>query len=116
MVSLASDGTEAGEDDEEPVDTEQHSGPCAMMSEKKPFEGNAEITPQGDKGWKDRVDLRQLCEDEMAVVLRMLEPHKYISDENIGTVTATKHRIHLTPGVRPVHAQSYRAGDRARAA
>jgi hypothetical protein len=50
VVSLASDGVEA-------VDTEQQSGPGALMSDKKPCERNAATTPQGGKSWKDQVDL-----------------------------------------------------------
>jgi hypothetical protein len=68
-VSLASDGVEA-------VDTEQQSGPGALMSEKKPCEGNAATTPQGGKNCNDQVDLGHLSEDEGAAVLRMLEPRK----------------------------------------
>jgi hypothetical protein len=37
-------------------------------------------------------------------------------DWHLGTVTATQHRIQLTPGAQPVHAQPYRAGTRERAA
>jgi hypothetical protein len=108
-VSLASDGVEA-------VNTEQQSGPGALMSEKKPCEGNSATKPQGDKSWNDQVDLGHLSEDERAAVLRMLEPHKDMWDGHLGTVTATQHRIQLTPGAQPVHAQPYRAGTRARAA
>jgi hypothetical protein len=109
VVSLASDGVEV-------VDAEQQSDPGALVSEKKPCEGNAATTPQGDESWKDQVDLGQLSEDERVAVLRMLEPHKDMWDGHLGTVTATQHRIQLKPGAQPVHAQHYRAGTRARAA
>jgi hypothetical protein len=61
VVSLASDGVEA-------VETEQQSGPSVLMSEKKPCEGNAATTLQGDESWKDQVDLGHLSEDERAAV------------------------------------------------
>jgi hypothetical protein len=82
VVSLASDGVEA-------VETEQQSGPGALMSEKMSCEGNAATTPQGDKIWKEQLDLGHLSEDERAAVLRMLEPHKDMCDGHLGTVTAT---------------------------
>jgi hypothetical protein len=109
IVSLASDSVEA-------IEAEQQSCPGALMSQKKPCEGNAATTPQGDKSWKDQVDLGHLSEEERAAVLRMLKPHKYMWDGHLGTVKATQHRIQLTPGTQPVHAQPYRAGTRARAA
>jgi Reverse transcriptase (RNA-dependent DNA polymerase) len=37
-------------------------------------------------------------------------------DGHLGTVTATQHRIQLTPGAQPVQVQPYRAETRARAA
>jgi hypothetical protein len=46
----------------------------------------------------------------------MLEPHKYMWDGQLGTVTATQHRIQLTPGAQSVHAQPYLSGTRAGAA
>jgi hypothetical protein len=109
MVSLSSDGVEA-------VDTEQQSGPGALMSEKNPCEGNAATNPQGGKSWKGQVYLGNLGEDERATVLRMLKPHMDMWDGHLGTVTETQHRIQLTPCAQPVHAQPYRAGTRARAA
>jgi hypothetical protein len=109
VVSLASDGVEA-------VEMEQQSGPCALMSEKMPCEGNAATTPQEDKIWKEQLDLGHLSEDERAAVLRMFKPHKDMCDGHLGPVTATQHSIQLTPGAQPVHAQPYRAGTRARAA
>jgi hypothetical protein len=109
VVSLSSDGVEA-------VDTEQQSVLGALLSEKQPCEGNAAKTSQGDESWKYQVDLGRLSENERAYVLRILEPHKYMWDGHLGTVMATQHRIQLTPGAQPVHAQPYRAGTRARAA
>jgi hypothetical protein len=52
----------------------------------------------------------------MAAVMRTLEPHKDMWDGHLGTVTATQHRIQLTPDAQPVHSQPYRAGTRERAA
>ena len=109
IVSLADDGIEA-------VNTEPSSGPGALKSARKPCEGDIATNPQADKSWRDQVDLGHLNEDEKAAVLQMLEPHKDMWDGHLGTVTATEHRIQLTPGAHPVHAQPYRAGTRARAA
>ena len=69
IVSLADDGIEA-------VNTEPSSGPGALKSARKPCEGDIATTPQGDKSWRDQVDLGHLNEDEKAAVLQMLEPHK----------------------------------------
>jgi hypothetical protein len=108
VVSLSSDGVEA-------VDTEQQSGPRAPLSEKKVRSERCDNPARG-KSWNDQVDLGHLSEDENGAVLRMLEPHKDMWDGHLGTVTATQHRIQLTPGAQPVHAQHYRAGIFSRAA
>jgi hypothetical protein len=86
------------------------------MSERKPCEGNTAKTPQGDKIWEDQVDLGHLSEDERAVVMRMLEPHKDMWDGHLGTVSAMQHCIQLKQGAQPVHAQTYSAGARERTA
>jgi Reverse transcriptase (RNA-dependent DNA polymerase) len=49
-------------------------------------------------------------------VLGMLERHRSMWDGRLGQVHAATHRIDLIPTVKPVHAQPYRAGPRARAA
>ena len=64
--------------------------------------------------WSDRVDLAHLDPKERTAVLAMLEPHREMWDGRLGTVTATSHRIDVVPGAKPIHAQPYRAGARAR--
>jgi hypothetical protein len=44
----------------------------------------------------------------------MLEPHKSMWDGRLGEVSATKHRIDLVPGARPINSLPYRAVPRAR--
>ena len=44
----------------------------------------------------------------------MLSPHRKMRDRRLGTVTATEHLIDLLNGSRPIHAQPFRAGARAR--
>jgi hypothetical protein len=80
-----------------------------------PSEGEVDASKE-TRTLADQVNLGHLNEDENEAVLRMLEPHKKMWDGHLGTVTATQHRIQLTPGAQPVHAQPYRAGARARAA
>jgi hypothetical protein len=58
----------------------------------------------------DQVNMGHLNEDDKGAVLRMLEPHKEMWDGHLGTVTATQHRIQLTPGAQPVHAQPIAQG------
>jgi transposase InsO family protein len=81
----------------------------------RPSEGEVDVSEETPT-LADQVNLGHLNEDEKGAVLRMLEPHKEMWDGHLGTVTATQHRIQLTPGAQPVHAQPYRAGTRARAA
>jgi transposase InsO family protein len=64
--------------------------------------------------WTDQVDLSHLESAERQAVTDMLEPHQAMWDGHLGEVTATKHRIDLIPGAKPVHSQPYRAGTRAR--
>jgi RNase H-like domain found in reverse transcriptase/Reverse transcriptase (RNA-dependent DNA polymerase)/Integrase zinc binding domain/Integrase core domain/Chromo (CHRromatin Organisation MOdifier) domain len=64
--------------------------------------------------WEDEVDLAHLSPIERRAVLKMLRPHREMWDGRLGKVSATSHRIDLVPGTRPVHAQPYRAGGRAR--
>jgi hypothetical protein len=44
----------------------------------------------------------------------MLDPHKSMLDGRLGEVSATKHRIDLVPGARPIHSFPYRVEPRAR--
>jgi Reverse transcriptase (RNA-dependent DNA polymerase) len=62
------------------------------------------------------VNLALLPPEERVEVLRMLEPHHSMWDGRLGTVSATTHRIKMVPGSKPVHAQPYGAGAKARAA
>jgi hypothetical protein len=64
--------------------------------------------------WRSQVNLEQLSESDRKAVLEMLEPHKSKWDGRLGEVSATKHRIDLVPGARPIHSLPYRAGPRAR--
>ena len=64
--------------------------------------------------WRDEVDLSHLEPSVRGKVLHMLSRHAGMWDGNLGTIRATRHRIDLKPGSRPVHSQPYRAGMRAR--
>ena len=67
-----------------------------------------------ERSWEEEVELDHLSATERKEVLRMLRPHREMWDGRLGAVSATSHRIDLVPGARPVHAQPYRAGGRAR--
>ena len=67
-----------------------------------------------ERSWEEEVELHHLSTTERKEVLRMLRPHREMWDGRLGAVSATSHRIDLVPGARPVHAQPYRAGGRAR--
>jgi hypothetical protein len=77
-----------------------------------------ELTPEAGpniaSNWRSQVNLEQLSEAERNAVLEMLEPQKSMWDGRLGEVSATKHRIDLVPGARPIHSLPYRAGHRAR--
>jgi hypothetical protein len=79
----------------------------------RPSEGEVDASKETPT-LADQVNMGHLNEDEKGAVLRMLEPHKKMWDGHLCTVTATQHRIQLTQGAQPVHAQPYRAGARAR--
>jgi hypothetical protein len=64
--------------------------------------------------WKQDVNLNHLNPQWRERVYRILGAHRQLWDGRLGRVTATKHRIELTPGARPVHCQPYRAGPKAR--
>jgi Reverse transcriptase (RNA-dependent DNA polymerase) len=66
--------------------------------------------------WREEVDINHLLPQEQSQVLGMLERHRSMWDGRLGQVHAATHRIDLIPTVKPVHAQPYRAGPRARAA
>jgi transposase InsO family protein len=66
--------------------------------------------------WKQEVNLNHLTPHMRDKVYRMLHNHRLLWDGRLGRVSATSHRIELTPGARPVHCQPYRAGPRAREA
>jgi hypothetical protein len=66
--------------------------------------------------WKEEVDLAHLLPHERERVLRSLAKHRSMWDGRLGHVHTATHRIDLTPGAKPVHAQPYRAGPRAREA
>jgi transposase InsO family protein len=66
--------------------------------------------------WEDQVDLDHLTPLDREKVLQTLRPHREMWDGRLGNVSATSHRIDVVPGSRPVHAQPYRAGGRAREA
>jgi hypothetical protein len=84
-------------------------------------------TPEGDKIphlpdrpdvegelWRDEVDLNHLLPHERSKVFDVLGCHRSMWDGRLGHVHSATHRIHLVPGAKPVHAQPYRAGPRAR--
>jgi hypothetical protein len=60
------------------------------------------------------LDLGQLQPAELKTVTDTLEPRNAMWDGHLVELTATKYRIDLIPGARPVHSQPYRAGTRAR--
>ncbi len=71
------------------------------------------LTPT-ESSWKDEIDLAHLELHVRAEVFNLLEPHGRMWDGHWGTITATRHRIDLQPGARPVYSHPYRAGNRAR--
>jgi hypothetical protein len=66
--------------------------------------------------WKQDVNLNHLTPHMRERVYRMLGKHRQLWERQLGRVSATHHRIELTPGAKPVHCQPYRAGPRAREA
>ena len=64
--------------------------------------------------WKDDVDLTHLPSEKRDAIYQLLGKHRHMWDGRLGRVHATEHRIDLNPGSKPVHAQPYRAGPRAR--
>lgn len=66
--------------------------------------------------WKEDLDLAHLTPQERKNVYQMLGTHRSMWDGRLGHVQTTSHRIELVPDARPVHAQPYRAGSRAREA
>jgi Reverse transcriptase (RNA-dependent DNA polymerase) len=66
--------------------------------------------------WRESVDLAHLLPQERTKVFELLKKHRTMWDGHLGKVQSTSHRIELIPGAKPVHAQPYRAGVRAREA
>jgi hypothetical protein len=67
-----------------------------------------EAGPNAASNCKSQVNLEQLSETERNAVLEMLEPDKSTWDDRLGEVSATKHRIDLVPGARPINSLPYR--------
>ena len=75
------------------------------------------VTPDIDGDtWRDEVDLSHLPASVRDAVYELLRSHRHMWDGHLGEVRATEHRIDLVPGAKPVHAQPYRAGPKAREA
>jgi hypothetical protein len=94
-----------------------------LTLDESPLSGKAEsfVIPVVPKPliatpWEYQFDLDHLTPMEREKVLRTLRPHRELWDGRLGNVSATSHRIEVVPGSRPVHAQPYRAGGRAREA
>jgi hypothetical protein len=66
--------------------------------------------------WREYVNLTHLLPHEREKVFRVLGKHRSMWDGHLGHVHSTSHRIDLVPGAKPIHAQTYRAGPRAREA
>jgi hypothetical protein len=66
--------------------------------------------------WREDVNLTHLLAHEREKVFRVLGKHRSMWDGHLGLVHSTSHRIDLVPGAKPIHAQPYRAGPRAREA
>jgi Reverse transcriptase (RNA-dependent DNA polymerase) len=66
--------------------------------------------------WREDVNLTHLLPHEREKVFRVLGKHRSMWDGHLGHVHSTSHRIDLVPGAKPIHAQPYRAGPRAREA
>jgi hypothetical protein len=64
--------------------------------------------------WIESVNLEHLSPESRERVLNILEKHRTMWDGRLGHVHSTAHRIELVPGAKPIHAQPYRAGTRAR--
>jgi hypothetical protein len=83
------------------------------MMEQEESKDPADL-PKEKIPWEEQLGLTHLPEQERRDVLAMLRPHREMWDGRLGNVTATSHRIDLTPGACPVHAHPYRAGPRER--
>jgi hypothetical protein len=66
--------------------------------------------------WVGDFDLNHLTPHERERVFQLLGKHRSMWDGRLGHVHSTSHRIDLLPGAKPVHAQNYSAGARAREA
>jgi transposase InsO family protein len=91
----------------------------SLIAEDEPLDPIAGPPPFPDvEGtlWKQEVNLTHLSPQLRETVYHRLEEHRRLWDGRLGRVSATSHRIELTPGARPVHCQPYRAGPRAREA
>jgi hypothetical protein len=64
--------------------------------------------------WREDVNLTHLLPHEREKVFRDLGKHRSIWNGHLGHVHSTSHMIDLVPGAKPVYAQPYRAGPRAR--
>jgi hypothetical protein len=82
---------------------------------EKPTSGRILVEDTGD-AWRSELDLLHLQAREQDMAYDLLAPHHRMWDCHLGEVNATSHRIELVPRARPVHAQPYRSGTRAREA
>ena len=88
-----------------------------MKKLKETFEDSAfrhEIAEQAkqehtEADWKDVVDIGEDSKKYKQKLISMLEKHSAMWDGHLGHIHATKHRIELTPGAKPVYQQPYRA-------
>jgi hypothetical protein len=72
------------------------NGPEGMMEPEE--SRNPADLPKEKIPWEEQVELTHLPEKERIEVLDMLRPHREMWDGRLGNVTATSHRIDLTPG------------------
>jgi Reverse transcriptase (RNA-dependent DNA polymerase) len=100
-------------------DTDVPDLPDLVEEEKHPLEENdaseeTKVQDEAPKSWRDEVDLPTLQGEWKGKVMTLLERYSHMWDGSLGEIKATKHRIQLIPGSKPVHSHPYRAGPKAR--
>jgi RNase H-like domain found in reverse transcriptase/Reverse transcriptase (RNA-dependent DNA polymerase)/Integrase zinc binding domain/Integrase core domain/Chromo (CHRromatin Organisation MOdifier) domain/Retroviral aspartyl protease len=104
------------------ADEDDRRTPWGDAREEAPYLPNNDPPPLPDRPdvdgelWRSSVDLAHLLPLDREKVFQMLCKHRSMWDGRLGHVHSTSHRIDLIPGAKPVHAQPYRAGPRAREA
>lgn len=80
------------------------------MSNTKTPTADADANNTGFTGisWRDRTDLSLITDKQVKTeIYDMLEKHASTTDEKLGTIKATKHRIDLEPGTRVIRSMPH---------